>query len=103
MGFNYHWSKTEILDHTFLDEAFFYIDQITAEQIKRQLIDIQVACTPYYSQNDRSAHIAKLQYQLGKALGKNEDDAQDVDPATVKRNLGILKNFFGKKRKQKGT
>lgn len=82
-----------------MDEALYYMDQITAERLQQQLIDISTASSPYYKQNDRTTMIAKLEYQIKKLRNDGEDD-NDVDDETVKKNLGRLKSFFGRKQKQ---
>lgn len=88
------------MDDTFLDEALYYMDQITAEKMSQQLVDISVACSPYYKENERREMTAKLQYKIAKLRNQNDDDADDVDEPTRKRNIAKLKSFFGKKREE---
>lgn len=83
-----------------MDEALYYMDQITAERLQQQLVDISTASSPYYKQNDRTAMIAKLEYQIKKLKNEDGEDDNDVDDATVKKNLGKLKAFFGRKQKE---
>lgn len=91
------------MDDTFLDEALYYMDQITAEKMSQQLVDISVACSPYYKENERREMTAKLQYQIAKLRNQNEDDADDVDETTRKRNIAKLKSFFNKQRGDSNT
>jgi hypothetical protein len=86
------------LEQTYLDEALYYMDQITAERLQEQLVAISVACSPQYKENDRRELVAKLDYQVKKLRWEDEENVDDVDDATVKRNMSKLKSFFGSKK-----
>lgn len=100
LAYNYHWSKREILDDVCLDEALIYRMRIRGESVKQQLLDLQASIAPNLEKSAKESLIRKLQYQLEKHFGDGSDG--DVDPETHAKNMDILKNLMGVKKKKKG-
>lgn len=78
LALNYHWSKTEILDTVYLDEAFFYIDNIRIQKYRDILLDVAIVATPHMKDEDRKEFYRSVELDLKKLENKynidNEDD-----------------------------
>lgn len=83
LALNYHWSKTEILDTIYLDEAFFYIDNIRITQNRKILLDMAVTITPHLKENDRKDFYKSIENDLKKlenqyTLDSDEDELPEA-------------------------
>ena len=94
LALNYHWSKEEILETVYLDEAYFYIDNIRMAQNRKLLLDMAIVISPHLKDQDRKNFYREIENDLKKLENTyiiNSDDDELPEAGAFDKLRAIFK------------